>query len=233
MAKYSGKDRADYVRQMFRRLAGRYNVANHWMTWGQDVMWRREVIDRADLSPKGRLLDIGTGTGDLALEAIHRDASIFVVGLDFTQEMMRIGRSRELGTKVNWLNSEALYLPFNAESFDAVISGYLLRNVIDVEKALVEQYRVLRVDGIMICLDTTPPPKDVFHLPVRLYLRYIIPIIGGLVTGNFEAYHYLPESTHQFLSAPTLAECLEKAGFKDVGFRCFMGGSMAIHWGIK
>jgi demethylmenaquinone methyltransferase/2-methoxy-6-polyprenyl-1,4-benzoquinol methylase len=233
MRRPADKERAKAISRMFGHIAQSYDQANHWMTWGQDRKWRREVIQRAHLSTGGRLLDIGTGTGDLALESIHRYDPIIVIGLDFTQEMMQIGRSRELGNKVNWLNSDALDLPFNSGSFDAVVSGYLLRNVNDVKKALDEQYRVLRMGGTMISLDTTPPPNDLRHLPVWFYLRWIIPIIGGFITGDVEAYRYLPESTHHFLSAPDLAECLREVGFKEIGFRCFMGGCMAIHWAVK
>jgi demethylmenaquinone methyltransferase/2-methoxy-6-polyprenyl-1,4-benzoquinol methylase len=178
-------------------------------------------------------LDIGTGTGDLAIEALKHDKRLLAVGADFTPEMMMVGRDRQDGESVLWLITDALNLPFGSESFDAVVSGYLLRNVVDVERALVEQYRVLKPDGPMVCLDTTPPPKDLWHLPIRLYLRLVIPIIGGWVAGDIKTYRYLPESTNHFVKAPELAECICKVGFRKVGFRSFMGGTMAIHWGIR
>ena len=112
-------------------------------------------------------------------------------------------------------------------------SGYLLRNVIDIKKALAEQYRVLKPDGHMACLDTTPPPNDVRHIPVRLYLQLLLPIIGGLIAGDIKTYRYLPESTSHFLRAPELASCMHNVGFREVGFRSFMGGTMSIHWGTK
>jgi demethylmenaquinone methyltransferase/2-methoxy-6-polyprenyl-1,4-benzoquinol methylase len=233
MPKNPGKDKEQLVRQMFQRLAGRYDLANHWMTWGQDEKWRSEVIDRAQLPQNGKLLDIGTGTGKLAMEAGQRDISIFVVGADITREMMRVGQSRNMADKITWLNSDALDLPFTSECFDAVVSGYLLRNVIDAKRALDEQYRVLKSDGIIVCLDTTPPPDDLLHLPVRLYLRWIIPLIGWLITGDLQAYQYLPESTNHFLKAADLAERLLQVGFREVGFRTFMGQSMGIHWAVK
>jgi demethylmenaquinone methyltransferase/2-methoxy-6-polyprenyl-1,4-benzoquinol methylase len=118
-------------------------------------------------------------------------------------------------------------------TFDAVVSGYFLRNVSDVERALAEQYRVLKPDGYMVCLDTTPPPNDFWHLPVRVYLNLIIPIVGSLITGYFEAYRYLPESTSHFLRTNELVDCVQRVGFREVGFRRFMGGTMAIHWGVK
>lgn len=233
MPKDPGKDKEQHVRQMFQRLAGQYNLANHWMTWGQDEKWRSEVIDRAQIPQNGKLLDIGTGTGKLAMEAGQRDKSVFVVGADITREMMRVGQSRNLAEKITWLNSDALDLPFTSECFDAVVSGYLLRNVIDAKRALDEQYRVLKSDGIIVCLDTTPPPDDLLHLPVRLYLRWIIPLIGWLITADLQAYQYLPESTNHFLKATDLAERLLHVGFREVGFRTFMGQSMGIHWAVK
>jgi demethylmenaquinone methyltransferase/2-methoxy-6-polyprenyl-1,4-benzoquinol methylase len=228
-----GNVQEGYVRQMFQRLAVRYDLANHWMTWGQDEKWRSEVIVKAQLPQRGKLLDIGTGTGELARKACQRDRSAFVVGADFTTEMMRVGQSRNKVDEITWLNSNALDLPFASDCFDAVVSGYLLRNVIDNKRALDEQYRVLKGGGIMVCLDTTPPPDDFLHLPVRLYLRWILPIIGWLITGDLKAYRYLPESTNRFLKATELAERLHQVGFREVDFRTFMGKSMAIHWAVK
>ena len=218
---------------MFTRLAGRYDRANRWMTWGQDIKWRREVLDRAQLPKGGRLLDIGTGTGDLALEAIHRDDTSFIIGADFTPEMMQVGRKREGGGSICWVTNNALDLPYGSGSFDCVVSGYLLRNVSDVQTAIDEQYRVLKAGGRMVCLDTAPPRADIWHLPVRLYLRFMIPIIGGWVAGDQTAYRYLPESTARFLTGTELAQRMRKAGLRNVGYRSFMGGSMAIHWGDK
>jgi demethylmenaquinone methyltransferase/2-methoxy-6-polyprenyl-1,4-benzoquinol methylase len=158
---------------------------------------------------------------------------MLAVGGDFTPEMMRVGRGREGSQRVQWLRTDALDLPFPEASFDAVISGYLLRNVSDVRRALMEQCRVLKPGGTLVCLDTTPLPGDIWHLPARLYLRVIIPIIGGVIAGEGEAYSYLPESTRCFMSAEELAECMLSAGFREVRFRRFMGGTMAIHWGSK
>jgi demethylmenaquinone methyltransferase/2-methoxy-6-polyprenyl-1,4-benzoquinol methylase len=233
MTNLSGKARAENVRHMFTRIANRYDVTNRWMTWGQDVRWRRDVLDLAAIPVGGRLLDIGAGTGDLAIEAFRRDKSLFAVGADFTAEMMQLGRRRQGGEQVRWVNTDAMDLPFKVGYFDAVVSGYLLRNVVDVERALTEQYRVLKGGGRLVCLDTTPPPGDVWHLPVRLYLRFIIPILGGLLAGDISAYKYLPRSTERFLKAEILAACMLKVGLRDVHYQRFMGGTMAIHWGVK
>jgi demethylmenaquinone methyltransferase/2-methoxy-6-polyprenyl-1,4-benzoquinol methylase len=233
MAQLTGKDRAEYVQRMFARLAVRYTLANRWMTWGQDRKWRHEVIRRAQLPPGGKLLDVGTGTGDLVLEALRCDHSLLAVGGDLTPQMLWAGRMRPTVGLASWVVNDALDLPYAAGCFDAVVSGYLLRNVADLPRTLAEQFRVLKAGGRWVCLETTPPPMDFWHWPVRLYLNYAIPIMGALLTGDWSAYRYLPETTRQFLSAPGLAQCLGEAGFREVGYRQFMGGSMAIHWAIK
>jgi demethylmenaquinone methyltransferase/2-methoxy-6-polyprenyl-1,4-benzoquinol methylase len=221
------------IRHLFSSIARHYDITNRWMTWGQDARWRHEVLDKANLPIGGKLLDVGAGTGDLSLEALTRDKSAIVVGVDFTAEMMQLGRKRKNGDSVCWINCDALDLPLPCGMFDAVISGYLLRNVPNVQRALSEQYRVLKRGGRVVCLDTCPPSGGLRHLPVRLYLRYILPFVGGLVAGNAEAYRYLARSTESFLKADELARCLQQAGFKEVNYRKFMGGVMAIHWGVK
>jgi demethylmenaquinone methyltransferase/2-methoxy-6-polyprenyl-1,4-benzoquinol methylase len=218
---------------MFARIAGRYDLMNRLMTGGQDVGWRRRVIDLAQLPPGGRLLDLGAGTGDLALEALRRDPALRAVGGDFTLEMMRVGRARPEGRRVLWAGMDALRLPFSDRSFDAVTSGYLMRNVIDVRRAWAEQHRVLRPGGRAVCLDTTPPPRGLLRPFVDFHLHVVIPTLGRLVAGSAEAYTYLPDSTENFLSAERLAECMREAGFREVRFRRLMLGTMAIHWGRK
>jgi demethylmenaquinone methyltransferase / 2-methoxy-6-polyprenyl-1,4-benzoquinol methylase len=229
----SGAERARYVQGMFGRIAGRYDLMNRLMTGGQDVHWRRIVMDLAQLPPGGRLLDLGTGTGDLALEALGRDRTTVAIGGDFTLEMMRVGRRRPGGSRVRWLAVDALNLPLPDQNFDAVTSGYLLRNVIDVRGALAEQFRVLKPGGRMVCLDTSPPPRNVLRPFIKFHLHVIIPLLGRMVAGASEAYTYLPDSTETFLTAEQLADLIAQAGFRDVHFRQLMFGTMAVHWGTR
>lgn len=235
MTHLTGAERAAYVQAMFARIAGRYDLMNRLMTGGQDVGWRKQVIQLAQLPPGGQLLDLGTGTGDLAFEALQRDASLHAVGADFTLKMMRVGRTRPTGRLVHWAGTDALNLPFPDHTFDAVTSGYLMRNVIDVRRAWAEQYRVLRPGGRVVCLDTTPPPRtrSVLRPLIEFHLHVVIPALGRLVAGASDAYTYLPDSTENFLSAERLAEHMREAGFRDVQFRRLMFGTMAIHWGTK
>jgi demethylmenaquinone methyltransferase/2-methoxy-6-polyprenyl-1,4-benzoquinol methylase len=233
MTPLTGSDRAARVQSMFARIAGRYDLMNRLMTAGQDVGWRRLTLDLAQLPMGGRLLDLGTGTGELALEALHRDPALDVVGGDFTVEMMRVGQARPNGRRVAWAGTDALNLPFPENTFDAVTSGYLMRNVVDVRQAWREQYRVLKPGGRVVCLDTTPPPHNLLHPFINFHLHVVIPTLGRLVAGESDAYTYLPDSTENFLPAERLAESLSAAGFKAVQFRRLMLGTMAIHWGEK
>ncbi len=222
-----------YVRDMFARIAPRYDLLNRLMTGGQDVRWRREVIQRARLAPGHRLLDIGAGTGDLAREALRQQPAARVVAADFTLPMMRVGRQRAGHAALTWLAADALRLPFADGTFDAVVSGFLLRNVADVLQALREQHRVLRPGGRVVILETTPPPAGLVGALVRLHFRWVIPLLGRLIAGDAQAYRYLPASSERFLTAAQLAAHLAAAGFRRIGYRKRMLGTVAIHWAEK
>jgi len=135
--------------------------------------------------------------------------------------------------RIQWSAADATHLPFQDQIFDAVISGFLLRNVTDLPMALSEQYRVLKTGGRLVCLDTTKPKPNLFTPLVSFHLNTTIPVLGKLIVGDGEAYTYLPQSTQQFLYAEELAEKLIQAHFKQVAFKRTMFGTIAIHWGVK
>jgi len=221
---------------MFARIAGRYDLMNRLMTAGQDGRWRREVIRLAAVPPGGRLLDLGTGTGDLAVEARRQGDGIHPVGADFTLPMMRAGQARLVrhgAPGLDWCGADALRLPFPTTSYDAVVSGFLMRNVGDLDQALGEQCRVLKTGGRIVILDTTLPPETLLTPLIRFHLNVIIPTLGAALTGSREAYTYLPESTQAFLSASEMAQRMVENGFQEVGFQRRMFGTIAIHWGVK
>jgi len=231
MTYLSGKEKSHYVQDIFTRIATRYDLMNRLMTGGQDVFWRNEVIRRAALQPHSRLLDLGTGTGDLARTAFSKQSSIHITAADFTFEMMRAGRKP--ADRFGWANADALTLPFPAESFHAVVSGFLMRNVIDSQVALSEQFRVLKSEGHIVILDTTRPKRNLLSPFIWLHMHVIIPFLGALLSGQMDAYTYLPDSTEAFLKAEELASRMTAAGFKEVGFKRLMFGTIAIHWGVK
>jgi demethylmenaquinone methyltransferase / 2-methoxy-6-polyprenyl-1,4-benzoquinol methylase len=230
MTRLTGQERAAYVQNMFTRIARRYDLMNRLMTGGQDVRWRRHVIQLARLNRTSRLLDLGTGTGDLAREALAQFPRARIIAADFTLEMMRVGQQKG---SLNFSSADALQLPFPDSLFDAVVSGFLMRNVIDLQKALHEQHRVLRKGGRIVILDTTRPKKNLLSPFISLHMHVVIPALGRLITGSSEAYRYLPETTEGFVTAEELAARMAAAGFKKVGYERLMFGTIAIHWGEK
>jgi demethylmenaquinone methyltransferase/2-methoxy-6-polyprenyl-1,4-benzoquinol methylase len=231
MTHLSGAEKSHYVQDLFTRIASRYDLMNRLMTGGQDVRWRKEVIRRAGLHPHACLLDLGTGTGDLAREGRAQQPTAHITAADFTIEMMRAGRKP--ADAFGWANADALNLPFPDQSFHAVVSGFLMRNVIDNQAALREQFRVLKPGGRVVILDTTRPQRNLLSPFIWLHMHVIIPFLGTLLSGQRDAYTYLPDSTEAFLTADELAGRMAVAGFKQVGFKRVMFGTLAIHWGEK
>lgn len=233
MANLTGPERARYIQRMFTRISSHYDLMNRLMTVGQDMRWRQEVIHRAALPRRGVLLDLGAGTGDLAQETLRQYPDCRCVAADFTLEMMRFGRRRSGADRILWIGADALHLPFPDQTFDAVVSGFLLRNLSDIRRGLREQYRVLKPGGRIVTLDTTRPPQSILSPFINFYLHKIIPALGEIISGEPDAYRYLPDSTRAFLSAEQLAERFLSAGFRRVGFMRRMLGTVAIHWGEK
>jgi len=228
----SNEERARAVQGMFSSIAPRYDLMNRLMTGGMDQSWRREVIRRAGLLPGSCLLDLGAGTGDLAREALRQVPGCKVVAADFTLAMMLVGQARHASTHA-WSGADALNLPFADETFDAVISGFLLRNVTDLEQALSEQRRVLRPGGRLVALDTTRPRKNLLSPLVNFHMNRVIPLLGGLLTGDRAAYTYLPKTSQNFLAAEELLGLFEAAGLRHAGFKRINFGTVAIHWAVK
>jgi demethylmenaquinone methyltransferase/2-methoxy-6-polyprenyl-1,4-benzoquinol methylase len=233
MSELTGEARARYVRRMFGRIAPHYDLLNRWMTFGLDRGWRAELVRRLDLPPAPRVLDLGAGTGDLAFEVLKRRPAARVIALDFTPEMMTLGRRRPGGERVQWVVADAARLPFSGRTFDSAVSGFLLRNVPDIDRALSEERRVLKSGGRVASLDTTPPPRSWLRPLITFHLHIVIPLLGRILAGESEAYTYLPQSTERFVDAGSLAARMTAAGFHGVEFARRMLGTVALHWGAR
>jgi demethylmenaquinone methyltransferase/2-methoxy-6-polyprenyl-1,4-benzoquinol methylase len=215
---------------MFGRIAARYDLLNTLMTFGQDAHWRRAVADSlACAGRSARVLDVGTGTGRLAQAIQDRYAAAQVVGLDFTLPMLqRAPRGLRLAA------ADAQRLPSGDDQFDAVVSGFLVRNLADLERGIAEQVRVLRPGGMLVILETTPGPRRwPLSALYRTYFRHAVPQLGRLLAGDASAYTYLPESTLSFVEPSRLAELLRRFGLEDVHIRSFALGCVAVTSGRK
>lgn len=217
------------VQAMFGQVAHRYDLMNALMTLGQDWRWRRYIVRAAELRTGDHLLDLATGTGDLALDALKAVPGVTVTGADFTDEMLAIARRRPRGDEVTWVHADALDLPFGDASFDAVTHGYLMRNITDIPRALSEQFRVLRPGGRVVALETSPPPPGITRPFTNAYIKVIFPALGRLFGSDPEAYAYLSSTTRGFHSPAEVTDMLLDAGFVDVRVRTFMFGTLAVH----
>jgi demethylmenaquinone methyltransferase/2-methoxy-6-polyprenyl-1,4-benzoquinol methylase len=227
-------DKATRVRAMFARIAPRYDLMNRLMTGGRDQAWRRATARLAAPPPGTLALDLATGTGDLALALLGETAVRGVVGVDFVEGMLRLGRAKleALGERrVRLIAGDALALPFADGSFGCVASAFLLRNLADLRAGLAEMRRVTASGGSVVALEITQPTLPGWRQAFHLYFHRVVPAVGALVAGNREAYTYLPHSVDRFVAPAELAGLMEAVGLRDVRVRRVGLGTVTIHVG--
>ena len=221
----TGRLAPDAVRTMFDRIAPVYDAMNRAMTAGLDQRWRAKTA-RAVVSPGDRVLDSCCGTGDLAIACLRAGGR--VTALDFSERMLE--RARKKSDEIEWVEGDALALPFADGSFDAGTVGFGVRNLEDLEKGLGELRRVLRPGGRLAILEITTP-RGLLRPFYKLWLDGLVPLAGKLLPGG-SAYTYLPASVRRFPEAKELAELMESTGFEQVRYRFFAGGIVALHTGV-
>lgn len=222
-----------FVRGLFGRIAGRYDLTNDVMSLGLHRRWKRRLVELAELTRNHRVLDLAAGTGDLALRASGPADRGLVVAADLTREMMEVGRERTGAGEVAWVGADALDLPFLTGTFDRVLIGYGLRNFPDLDRSLQEIHRCLRPGGRLLTLDFARPPRRWLR---RAYLRYLeasTATVGWLLHRDPEAYLYIPESLRAYPSQEEVCAAMEGAGFGPCGWIDLVFGTMAIHFADK
>lgn len=251
------KDKPRYVAKMFAAIAKRYDLMNRLMTLGQDESWRRLVAKELDIPADGLVLDVAAGTGDIARRVAQVYPRSRVVALDFCMEMMQAGRYKfevdgtagqaglgqaqpeegvrrtPLRERVEFVCGDAMALPYEDGTFDGVTTGFALRNVADIPRTLREMWRVLKPGGRMVCLEISRPRWPLIADAYWWYFFKVVPVLGGIISGQREAYSYLPQSAQAFLTAEQLAGKMSDAGFERVYVRRLMFGAVAVHVGEK
>jgi demethylmenaquinone methyltransferase/2-methoxy-6-polyprenyl-1,4-benzoquinol methylase len=224
--------RARRIQTMFGRIVGRYDSMNRLMSFGMDAGWRRAAA-RAARPGGARVLDLGSGTGDLSRELVRAGAAL-VVGGDFTRDMVAAAvRHYAAQRSYAWTIADVVRLPFGDATFDAVTNGFLLRNVVDLPAGIAEMARVLRPGGRLVCLDMTHVPAGRFAAPYRFYFHHVMPQIAGTLAGDRAAYRYLSNSLNGYPDADGLARIIRDVGMRDVAYRRLGFGSVALHTAIK
>jgi demethylmenaquinone methyltransferase/2-methoxy-6-polyprenyl-1,4-benzoquinol methylase len=226
------------VRAMFDRIAGFYDVMNSVMTAGLHHRWRARAADLAALAPGASALDVACGTGDLAIELARRvGTGGEVIGSDFAEEMLERARAKAAagvvgGGDIAWEWGNALELPYASGRFDAATVGFGARNFSDLERGLSEMARVVKPGGRVVVLEITTPRKPPLSTFYRVWFDHVVPLIGRL-TGEQEAYTYLPSSVRRFPGPEGLAAAMQRAGLSDIRWILTAGGIIALHVGTK
>ncbi len=229
-------DKGAFVREMFAKIAPRYDATNRVMTAGLDERWRRRAIAILAAPTGGRIVDLCCGTGDVVFHLLRTDPTSHVTGIDFCAPMLDGARARapkEARGDCSFIEGDVMALPFEDNSFDGATMGFSLRNVVDIDKVLGEIRRVLKPGAHFVNLDVSKAPNPIFKRCFDLYFYKMVPLIGTIVGGSKQAYTYLPNSLTNHPNADELRERFVRAGFADAGYERLMGGSIAIHYGTK
>jgi demethylmenaquinone methyltransferase/2-methoxy-6-polyprenyl-1,4-benzoquinol methylase len=226
----------DEVRAMFNSIANRYDFLNHFLSAGIDYRWRKKAINLVGAHHPKTILDVATGTGDLAIAASVLNPEK-ITGVDIAENMLEIGRKKiaekKLQELISFETGDSENLQFNDESFDAVIVAFGVRNFENLEKGLSEMYRVLGKNGIVIILEFSKPTGFGIKQLYSFYFRYILPFLGKKISGNSSAYQYLPDSVGSFPAGKDFLKILERVGFGHTTCTKLSFGIASLYSGIK
>lgn len=228
----------DNVQQMFDTIVPRYDLMNHVMTFGMDFRWRKMVAKQARTLQNGELsdfvVDVACGTGDVAFE-LERAGVPLVTGLDYSSGMISEAerKAKKRGSEVNFLEGDAMDMPFEDGKASAATISFGMRNLPDYAAGVKEMARIVKPGGKVICLEMTPYHRPILKIGFNFYFSRIVPVIGKLLTGEYDAYKYLPDSVKRFPNADELAEVFRDAGLMDVKYSLLGFGSVAMHVGVK
>ena len=217
--------KSHYVRRLFSTIAERYDLITRLLSYGQDRRWKARVAELAAARPGMRALDLACGTGDIALTLATRGAD--VVGLDITHRMLQLARSK--GGAAQFVTGDMLALPFGDEAFDLLTTGYGLRNVPDIPRAIAEMQRVLKPGGILLSLDFNRPANPIVRGVYLAYLTLVGSTLGFILHRDPDTYRYIPESIRRYPGAIELNAMIGRAGFSQSQYLPVLGGLMAIH----
>lgn len=223
------------VTKMFDDISPRYDFLNHLLSFGIDRRWRRKTSRWVAQHHPAAILDVATGTADLAIRMAHDNPQATVTGVDLSEKMLEIGKQKidkkQLGQCITLQTGDATQMPFSDDSFDAVTSAFGVRNFEHLEQGLREMFRVTKDQGTIAILEFSHPDKRFFRVPYRWYSKHLLPFIGRTVSRHPNAYHYLPSSVEAFPDGQAFATLLEKTGLKAVEMKRLSGGIATLYCG--
>ena len=227
----------DFVKEMFDRIAPRYDFLNRLLSFRQDTVWRTQMVQAACLTKNSSVLDVACGTCDVALEASSQlKGAASIIGLDFSFGMLALGKQKlqkKKNTTIQLLNADALFLPFRAGLFDAVFIAFGIRNIMDRQRAVESFHACLKKGGRLVVLELTTPDKGFFRSLYLFYFKKILPVIGSFFSKHHNAYSYLPESVLNFPTPVEFSALMAQAGFRQVRFKQMTFGIVTLFVGQK
>lgn len=234
---YKLTEKGERIRTMFDTIAPRYDFLNRLLSLGIDRHWRTFAVKRLSMPENGRILDIATGTGDVALEIARQGGEgVGIVGVDVSREMVEVGRQKVAASpysgRISFEIAPCEDLPFDDNSFDGVSIAFGIRNVVDRPRGLKEMYRVLKPGGRAVILEFSTPRSTVFKSIYHFYFLRVLPVVGGLFS-TFSAYQYLPDSVLAFPSQEEFKALMAAAGFHDLSHHDLTGGIATVYIGDK
>lgn len=226
------------TRELFSSIAHRYDLLNHLLSFGWDRCWRRAAIDKLSMIQGERYIDIAAGTGDMAIEmARRRVAGIHITAIDFSRNMIDCGTKKikklKFEDRVKFQLADSENLPFEDNSFHSAVCAFGIRNFSDQLKGIREMRRVIKENGQVVILEFTQPKNRIFKFFYYFYFKKVLPLIGGLISGKYSAYQYLPDSVVNFCNQEELKLIMEKAGLKKINYFNLTFGVVTVHIGHK
>ena len=232
---YHGDSRpkTEQVRDMFDSIAPAYDFMNRAMTFGVDNWWRSVAVNMICKSNPATILDIATGTADLAIKLADKMPAAHVTGVDLSANMIEIGRQkvaqRHLSDRIELMTADCLHLPFDDNTFDCITVAYGVRNFEHLDQGYGEMFRVMKPGGMLVVIELSTPTNQVVKPFYRLYTKHIIPLAGKLVSKDVRAYSYLPESIAAVPQGDNMLALIKQAGFDDARFKTLTFGTCSIY----
>lgn len=231
------QDKKSQIRAMFNSIALRYDFLNHFLSFGIDIIWRKRLIRLLKAYQPTHILDVATGTADLALMAVQKIPHIRVTGIDLSEGMIDVGNhklnDRSLNDQIKLQVADSEALPFDDQSFDAAMVAFGVRNFENLDKGLSEILRVLQSERPLFILEFSSPKQFPMKQLYRFYSNTFLPFVGRIVSKDTKAYSYLPESISEFPHGSEFLNIMNSVGYRDCGFKELSFGIATIYWGVK
>ena len=231
--KVSQNEKTNLVQEVFSKVASKYDVMNDVMSFGTHRLWKKELVDYMNIQPSDKIIDVGSGTGDLINLIFKKKINENIYSVDLNQEMLNLSKKRFINKKIKFVKANAEKLPFENNLFDKYVIAFCLRNVTNIDKSIKEAHRVLKPGGSFFCLEFSKPQSEIVALIYNNYKRSIIPWLGNIITKNKSAYKYLEESIDIFPDQINLLKILKGNKFENTNFINLFDGIVSIHRGFK